>query len=152
MSTLASTSRLVPRLPATAVAVVATVAAFLLGRVLWPDPPGSMTPPGSLLPAFLLLSAIESVAFGLGIAFLVFGPTLLRRLGGGSRLTWAAYGAIAFMLLSWWPHDNMHRVLSHHDFGGLARIEYLFHLPLMVAAAITATFFLRTLGGRDADA
>jgi hypothetical protein len=56
------------------------------------------------------------------------------------------------MLLSWWPHDNLHRILPHGDFGGLARIEYLFHVPLMIGTIVVAVFFLRTLGGRDANA
>ncbi|MET7396347.1 hypothetical protein ABZS66_22985 [Dactylosporangium sp. NPDC005572] len=127
----------------TAVALVAAIAALALGRVIWPDPPGAATPPRDLLPLFFVLSVLEAMAFGAGVAFLCFGLAPLRRLGAGAALTWAAYVSISFMLLSWWPHDNLHRVLGHADFAGLAQLEYLFHVPLMAGAAVVAGFFLR---------
>ena len=132
-----------------AVAAAGTIIALALGRVIWPDPVGAPTPAQNLVPLFIVLSVLEALVFGAGLAFLVFGLAPLRRLGAGTALTWAAYLGIAFMLLSWWPHDNLHRVLGHGDFAGLARIEYLFHVPLMAGAAIVAVFFLRTLRGGD---
>lgn len=132
------------KISATAVAVIGAIATLALGRAIWPDPAGAATPPSDLLPLFVALSILEGLAFGAGLAFLLFGMAPLRRLGAGAALTWAAYLSISFMLLSWWPHDNLHRVLGHADFAGLAWIEYLFHVPLMAGAAITAAFFLRT--------
>ncbi|MFG2036587.1 hypothetical protein [Dactylosporangium sp. NPDC048998] len=152
MSSPTLSSRLVPPIPAVTVTALGAVATFALARVLWPDPAGAPTPSADLLPFFLLLSVAESVVFGLGLAFLAFGLAPLRRAKAGAALTWAAYLSIGFMLLSWWPHDNMHRVLSHGDFAGLVQIEYLFHAPLIAAAVIVAAFFLRSVGGRRADA
>lgn len=118
--------------------------------MIWPDPAGAATPPPDLLPLFILLSILEAVSFGCGLAFVLFGLAPLRRLGAGAAVTWAAYLSISFMVLSWWPHDNLHRILGHGDFAGLAWIEYLFHVPpLMVGAAVAAVFFLRTTRGGD---
>lgn len=128
---------------------VGTIAALALGQVIWPDPAGAPTPPGDLVPLFVALSILEALLFGAGLAFAIFGLAPLRRMGAGIVLTWCAYLSISFMLLSWWPHDNMHRVLGHGDFAGLAWIEYLFHVPMMAGAAIVALFFLRTMRGGD---
>ncbi|WP_238012601.1 hypothetical protein KZZ52_55820 [Dactylosporangium sp. AC04546] len=132
-----------------AVALAGTIAALALGRVIWPDPAGAPTPPRDLLPLFVVLSVLEALAFGAGLAFACFGLAPLRRLGAGAALTWAAHVSISFMLVSWWPHDNLHRVLGHADFAGLAWIEYLFHVPLMAGAAVVAVFFLRIMRGGD---
>jgi uncharacterized membrane protein YeiH len=76
------------------------------------------------------------------------GLPALRRFTQPKGLTVAAYVSIVFMLVSWWPHDNMHRVLSHHDLAGLARIEYAFHVTSIAAAATVGLFFLRTVKTR----
>jgi hypothetical protein len=72
----------------------------------------------------------------------------LRRLAQPKALTVAAYGAILFMLVSWWPHNNLHRVLGRGDFTGLALIEYTFHATSIAAAAIVGLFFLRAVRSR----
>jgi hypothetical protein len=125
-----------------AVATIGTIAALGLGRVIWPDPPG-MAPPDNLLPLFIVIGVVESVSFGLGLSFLLYGWPRLRRAGQDRRLTVATYVSIAWLMTSWWPHDNLHRVLAHGDWSGLLRIEYAFHVTLAVAGAIVAWFFVR---------
>jgi hypothetical protein len=141
---LPARSRLVPL----GVGVLGAVAAMALGRVIWPDPAGAPTPSAALMPFFILISIIEAASFGAGLAFAIVGLPALRRLAQPNALTVAAYLAIVFMLVSWWPHDNLHRVLSHGDFAGLARIEYIFHVTSIAAAAITGLFYLRTVRSR----
>jgi hypothetical protein len=68
---------------------------------------------------------------------LVHEPDL--RLGQG-RLAWATYLAIAWTLVSWWPHSNMHRV-NGENLGGLLMIDYTFHVTLMLASLIILRFF-----------
>lgn len=122
------------------VTLVVGAAAFVL-TPLWPVPPTAPQPPSNLLPFFILLSFVESVSFGLGVAFLIFGRGLLGRLGRSPRLTIAAYIAVAFLLVNWWPHDNLHRMTSG-DWMRLVLVEYGFHLPLMLAGAVLAWFFV----------
>jgi len=138
-------SRLLP----IAVGVLGAVAAMALGRVIWPDPVGAPTPSAALLPFFIVISVVEAVSFGAGLAFAIVGLPALRRFAQPKGMTVAAYLSIVFMLVSWWPHDNLHRVLSHHDLAGLARIEYTFHVTSIAAAGIVGLFFLRAIrGGR----
>ena len=121
------------------------IPAFLLGRVLWPDPIGSATPPPSVLPIFIAISALEGLLFGVGIAFILFGRRWLTF--DGSRLGMAAFVAIAWSLVSWWPHDNFHRVT--HDWTGLAAIEVGFHVTLIISILVIGAYFLRSLPARS---
>lgn len=132
------------------VVVLAAVVSFALSRVLWPTPAGMSGPPDRLLPGFVVLSVVESVVFGVGVAFACFGLPLLRRRASSAAFTWSAYVSVIWLLVSWWPHDNFHRVLSHDDWAGLLRIEYGFHLTLIAASLVVAVHFLRSLpSGRE---
>ena len=124
-----------------AVALPLAVITFLLGRVIWPDMPGAPMPSADQLPFFMFLSALESVAFGVGVGFLIFGwPYVMRAKAQERNSAVAALLAITWMLVSWWPHDNMHRV-NGMDMGGLLRIEYIFHFTLIASSFIVAYFF-----------
>ena len=68
------------------------VPAFLLGPVIWPPAAGGPEPSAGQLPFFVVLFAIEALAFGLGISFLAFGLPLVRKAASGSMLrAWAMY-------------------------------------------------------------
>ena len=47
------------------------------------------------------------------------------------------YLAIGYLMVSWWPHLNMHAA-NGVDFRGLLIIDYLFQLPLEVTAMVLA--------------
>lgn len=120
------------------VAVVFAVPALFLGHVLWPDPlEHALAPSASQLPFFIFLSVLEAAAFGVGIAFIIFGWPLLQKVTTDKREKTLLFLATAWFLISWWPHDNMHRH-NGGDLAGLLQIEYLFHFTLIVAAMIIA--------------
>jgi hypothetical protein len=125
--------------------IVLAIPAFLLGRMIWPDVPGAMAPLGIQLPLFMFISALEAVAFGIGVSFVIYGWSLVKRVmpadAHGAKLVFVS---IAWLLVSWWPHDNMHRA-NGMDMAGLLRIEYIFHLTLIVASAIVAYYFWKYL-------
>lgn len=131
------------RVKAVIITVVFGLAAFFLGPVLW-QPAGDVGPAGLQLPLFIIISAVEALAFGLGIAFMILGwpmvkntPQELRRSAG------ILYVSFVWFLISWWPHDNMHISNASDDFWRLLLIEYLFHFTLVVAAiAIAYEFFV----------
>lgn len=127
------------------VALVCAILAFSLSLKIWPDPVGMPGPSEGLVPYFIVVSILECVAFGVGIAFLLFGYPLVSRLGGPKGLTVVAFLAITWELVSWWPHDNMHRVNDMGNFAGLLRIEYTFHVTLVIAGIIIAAHFWRSL-------
>lgn len=127
--------------------IVLAVIAFLLspnapfGSFWAPDAhmPGPST---GQLPFLILLNITEVVTFGLGVSFLVFGYPMVQAIAPASfGLTRAVHLSIAWLLLSWWPHDSLH-VHNGVNLGGLIVIEYLFHITLMIAGVILAYFFL----------
>jgi len=128
----------------TAVTLPVAIASFMLGRVIWPDPSGMPGPDATLLPHFIFISALESIAFGIGIAFLIFGWPLVAK-GAKDKLTVASFISVLWYLISWWPHDNMHRTNAMDDFAGLLRIEYIFHFTLIIAGMILAAYLWREL-------
>ena len=108
----------------------------------WRPSPHMPEPTGLLLPLGILLKVAEGLAFGGGIAFLIFGYPLVRSVAPASMtLARAAHVSIAWLLLNWWPHDSLHIHIGM-DLGGLLALEYVFHITLMVAGIILARFFL----------
>ena len=125
-----------------AVTVIVGAVSFALTPAIWPQP--ANINPGGYLPFFVFLSVLESLAFGLGVAFLAFGYPLIAGRGNSQPLSIAAYLATGWFLVNWWPHDNLHKVVQF-NIAPLLAIEYGFHVTLMVAGAILALFFFRTL-------
>jgi hypothetical protein len=110
--------------------------------VIWPLSADIPAPAPEMIPYFILLSVFDSLFFGLGIAFMFLGWPIIRKMANGSRpLGWILYICIAFLLVSWWPHLNMHNA-NGFDLQGLLYIDYGFHLPLMVSGAIVAYGFM----------
>ena len=124
------------------VTVVNAAPAMVLGPVLWPPAEGGPEPTGGQLPFFVFLALMESVLLGLGISFLAFGLPVVRQVSSDSRLrAWAMYLTIAWLMVSWWPHDNLH-IHNGDNMQGLLFIEYGFHFTLMISAIILAYCFL----------
>lgn len=129
--------------------IICAVPAFLLGHVLWPDPVGAPMLTGIQLASLMSIAALEAIAFGLGVSFVVFGRSLLRGVPSElARHRNATFWSVAWTLVSWWPHDNMHRANGMMNVWGLIRIEYIFHLTLIICAFIIASYFIRTIRAR----
>ncbi|HET7479868.1 MAG TPA: hypothetical protein VFJ72_10195 [Rubrobacteraceae bacterium] len=127
------------------VTVIIAAPAMVLGRVIWPPAEGGPEPSGAQLPFFLFLALMESILLGLGISFLAFGLPAVRRVSADSGLrAWVMYLAIGWLMVSWWPHDNMH-IHNGENMQGLLYIEYGFHLTLMLTGIILAYCFLSIL-------
>src|SRR6266487_6058695 len=121
------------------------VPAFVLGPIIWPPDLHGAAPSGLQLLLFVALAALESLTLGLGVAFISCGLPLVRRVANGSRAcTWITFIATACLLISWWPHDNMHKH-NGMDLDGLLMIEYLFHVSMMVAGVVLAYTFVWAL-------
>ena len=138
-----------------AVTLVLAIIAFLASPngplgAFWRPSPDFPQPTDAQLPLFILLNATEALAFGFGIAFLIFGYPLVQTFVPATRgLTLAAYLAVAWLLISWWPHDSLH-FTNGINMSGLLAIEYGFHVTVMVAGVILVYFFLNVLRGRQA--
>ncbi len=107
------------------VTVVLGIVTMVLGPILWPMAEGGAQPTSGQLVFFIVLEAIQCLAFGLGVSFLLFGLPLVRRASPNSRLmAWAMYLSIGWLLVSWWPHGHLHQVVGE-NFQGLLYISTL---------------------------
>ena len=137
-------------LKVTIVTVVAGVVTFLASPngplgTFWAPTPDLQAPTGFQVPLFMLLGAAESLVFGLGLSFLIFGYPWVQAVTPASKVrTIAAYLSIAWLLMNWWPHDSLH-IHNGLALNGLLAIEYGFHFTLMIAGLIMAEFFLAAL-------
>ena len=133
------------RIASVLIVIVSVGVTMALGSKIWLPAPGMPTPTAAQMPFFIGLALAESLAFGLGVAFIVFGMPLVRRVSGLSRgLGWAVYLSIAWLLVSWWPHDGLHRH-NGENVQGLLFIEYGFHLTLIVAGLVLAYAYVKLL-------
>ncbi len=125
------------------VTIIFSIAAFMLSRVIWPPNPMMEQPSAAQLPYFIVLGAIEALAFGIGVSFLLFGWAFLGRaypqkaVPHARRRALLMFIALTWFLVSWWPHDNFHQQVGM-DYQGLLYIEYGFHLTLIISAVILA--------------
>jgi len=123
------------------VTVLVAALAFMLGPIIWPPAEGSPLPTASQIPFLLFLSLVQATVLGLGVSFLAFGLPVMRRISPESKVrAWAMYLSIAYLMISWWPHINMH-VHNGTELQGMIYIDYLFHLPSMIAALVLAYGF-----------
>jgi hypothetical protein len=136
------------------VTLAVAVPALALTLTLFPPSP-HMAPAPAQVPFFAVLAGINALALGLGVAFLAFGlPTMRRVLAPRGRAV-AAYLAIAWLLVSWYPHGGLH-ASNGMDTRALLWIEYGFHVPLVIAPlvliwALTSTRSRGPAAGRAAS-
>jgi hypothetical protein len=108
----------------------------------WGAPP-SLSPTEAQKALLMLLAAIQSLAFGLGVAFLIFGwPLVHAQLRNHRTLELATYLSVAWSLISWWPHTSFHQTHRMDDLSGLIAIEYAFHVTVILGGFIVACFFV----------
>lgn len=131
------------------IAVVIALVSIPTSLILFkPNLPGGAAIPTSVLPLLVGLKLFEGLALGTGIGFLIFGYPLLKRAGQASGLTLLAFLSIAWFLVNWWPHDNLHLINGFNNIWGLLAIEFGFHITLMLAAVVLAFFFYRVIRQR----
>jgi hypothetical protein len=119
--------------------------AFVLGPIIWPPDLHGAKPVGLQMLFAMALATMESLTFGLGVAFISYGLPLVRCAAGARPArTWVAFIATSWLLISWWPHDNMHKH-NGMDLGGLLVIDYVFHVSMMLAGAVLAYNLVRAL-------
>jgi hypothetical protein len=131
-----------------AITLAVAVPAFFLGPILFPPADIGVEPTAGQMPLFLFLAVGDALLLGLGISFLLFGLSIMRRVSPDSRLrAWAMYLSIGYLMTSWWLHLNLH-AYNGFDLQGLLLIDYFFHLPLEVAAVVLAISFVSLVRSR----
>ncbi|WP_127503233.1 AMP-binding enzyme [Actinoplanes solisilvae] len=120
--------------------VFGTVAALLLTGHLWPGSTDLGGVPSPWAGLFRALYLAECLSFGIGVAFLLLGRVPLARLGRSPGWTGLAHLAIVWLLVAWWPQDNLYRLATKTDWPRQAALVYGFNVTLMLAAAVLAAF------------
>jgi len=130
---------------------VVGIPVFLLGPILFPPADVGVEPTAAQIPHFIFLAVGDALLLGLGVSFLLFGFPVMRRVSPDSKVrAWAMYLSIGYLMVSWWPHLNLHAA-NGIDFGGLLFIDYVFHLPLEVAGVALALSFVSLMRSRSAE-
>lgn len=110
-----------------------------IGSLLWPMPHHGGLDLPSASPLYMglltLYLVMESIAFGVAIAFLVFGRQHLKAATNRGQAT------ISFVCLAWvtgiWPlhmYAHMHHPMSNHV--ATLIIDYSFHAPIYIAGSL----------------
>jgi hypothetical protein len=140
-----------PWVKAALVTTLVAAPAFFLGPILFTPADVGFEPTAAQLPQLMFLAAGDALLLGLGVSFLLFGFPVVRRVSPDSKLrAWVMYLSIGHLMVSWWPHLNMHAA-NGIDFGGLLFIDYIFHLPLEVAGVALALSFITLMKSRTSS-
>jgi hypothetical protein len=145
------------RMKVSIVTLLVAVPTFILGPVIFPPADVGSEPSAAQIPFFMFLGAADAILLGLGVSFLVFGFPVLRKVSPDSRLrAWAMYLAIGYLMVSWWPHLNLHISTPIDNWQMLLYIDFLFHLPLEIAGTVLAycafSIFMSWRSGKLAEA
>lgn len=136
----------------TVITIAVAVPAFLSARVIWPMHEGGPEPTAGQMPFLIGMTALESIALGIGIAFLILSWKKFANSRILSKpLATLTYLAIGWSLVSWWPHDNLH-IYWGESFPELIYLEYGFHATLMVGAVIIMVAVNKLLTKPDSPA
>lgn len=125
------------------VTLVVGILAFLLAPnapwTIWPKPADLMPPPTPTeVTRFMLLAVFDALSLGLGIACLIVGWPMVKQVAAPSRgRAVIIYLSTVWVLGNWWVHDALHMVNGMNP-TGLLKIEYGFHVTLIIAGAALA--------------
>ncbi|MEU9143826.1 AMP-binding protein [Streptomyces sp. NPDC048349] len=115
---------------------------LILTKVFWPGSTDLTGVPQPWAFLFFLLYVTECVAFGIGLLFLFRGRARMPRRGRGRGLTAAAHLAVSYLLLAWWPQDNLYRLAAKQNWPRQAALVYTFNIPLMIAGVVVAAYVI----------
>lgn len=124
------------------VAAIITIVTFFIEPMVFP--PQEM-PPASLLPAFLFLSFWDALAFGVGIALIIYLAVNYSKWPKAIRPSLLAlfFLALWFSVLTW-VHDGLHiSGAAPPNFTALALVEYGFHFPWLLFSGLLVFVVLR---------
>lgn len=127
------------------ITVLLAVVTFISGPMIWQAVPEEV-PTAMQLPFLILLSIIESLVFGYGVAISYVYASRVAAITDPIKRVHVrrVFIATIWLLVSWWPHDNFHR-WNGYSLQGLIYIEYAFHVTLIVAGLIVASYVLKEL-------
>ncbi|MEV6418395.1 AMP-binding protein [Streptomyces sp. NPDC051662] len=127
------------------VGVTAGFIAAVLTGVIFPGATDVSGVPAPWNGLFMLLYLAEWLAFAVGMGFLAVGRGVMLRRSESRGLTTAAHLAIVYLLVAWWPQDNLYRLTAKTDWPRQAALVWAFNVPLMIAAFIVMIWVVASL-------
>ncbi len=123
--------------------IAITIFSLPLGKLIWKPASDLPMPTMAQLPFFAFLALVESAALAAGVIFYILINAQIKKLKESEQKRYSIMaGCIAWSLLNWWMHDNLH-MHNGTDIVGLLYIEYIFHISLMTTAGILAYNFYK---------
>ncbi|MFE7590998.1 hypothetical protein ACFU6K_16500, partial [Kitasatospora sp. NPDC057512] len=122
--------------------LVLAFAAWAMTFVLFPGSTDVTGVPSPYRGFFELLYLCENLAFGAGVVYLTTGFQAVLRLGRPFRLSVLTHLAITWLLVNWWPQDNLYRLTKATDWPRETAMVFAFNIPLMLAALVLVCFVL----------
>lgn len=123
--------------------IVIVLISLPLGKIIWKPAHDLPMPTAIQLPFFAVLALFESASLAGGVVFLMLISPLIKKLTQQDKKRFTSMTiCIAWSLLNWWMHDNLH-MHNGTDVVGLLYIEYIFHVSLMSSAALLAYNFYK---------
>ncbi|GHF83274.1 hypothetical protein GCM10018790_71150 [Kitasatospora xanthocidica] len=116
--------------------------AWVTTDVLFPGSTDLTGVPSPYDALFRLLYLCENLAFGAGIVYLSVGFEAVLRMGRPRRLSAFTHLAVTWLLVNWWPQDNLYRLTRADDWPREAALVFAFNVPLMLAALVLVRFVL----------
>ncbi|MER7771270.1 amino acid adenylation domain-containing protein [Kitasatospora sp. NPDC096140] len=114
--------------------------AWVTTDILFPGSTDLTGVPAPYSDFFRLLYLCENLAFGAGFVYFCIGLDAVRRLGRPERLSVLAHLAITWLLVNWWPQDNLYRITRATDWPRETALVFAFNIPLMLAALVLVRF------------
>ncbi|MER7757637.1 amino acid adenylation domain-containing protein [Kitasatospora sp. NPDC097643] len=116
--------------------------AFALTDVWFPGSTDVTGVPSPYAGWFQVLYLCEYLAFGAGLTYFFVGFDALLRVGRSYRLTVLTHCSIAWLLVNWWPQDNLYRLTDPKDWARETAMVFAFNVPVMIAALVVVLFVI----------
>jgi hypothetical protein len=129
-------------------AAVVGLVTLLTTALVWPGSTELSAVPQPWAALFRGLYVAECLSFGLGIGVLLLGRSLMIDRGGAPVLSTLAHLALVWLLVAWWPQNNLFRLTARTDWPMQAAFAYGFIITMMIAAAVLVAYAVS--GRRDA--
>ena len=111
-----------------------------IGSQIWPAP-ADMGASSAQVGLLILYTAISSLGFGIGVAFLIWGYPYVKKVFNKTYAPWVFFG-VFWMTWSWWIHDIGH-MTTHGSVAWLLVLEYVFHATNVLFGGVIALAFVK---------
>ena len=123
--------------------IIFSVVAFFLSRAVLLPASDMPTPTLSESVFLWIFAALESVSFGIGLTFAMYGKEVVMRMAASNRKqAYFLYGSIVWLLTAWLPYSTLFMNIGMTNLSALLMLSYFFHISLILAGLVVAYSFI----------